>query len=337
MSRYCTDAYQYGKMSWCFIPSNSMLSNHYLVSKEDYGWVCIDKYPRSRIEVGIPNLDFSFNGVSFQYIELPKITSLDPRAVFKDTASTVLVRGEGYWDTDNLSCRLRVIDGATTTLTLLTTTYINSTTISCDFPSTSDTTPLYYIGITMNGYEFTSETDELELFVNDPLVIISVFPIVMFKNSLNVQILIRASPLNPLLTYFCVVHEFYIQGTIYTDTNGLTYVDCIIPSYEAVANSASTAIPANGEVNIRLASGGVLFTAPGVIFRFLDQDQVNGISPLNGPDTGGTVISITLDIDQTTGSIGDVYCLFYGEVSVLAVADPPFDYLCTAPALDYTL
>jgi hypothetical protein len=262
---------------------------------------------------------------------MPHIDELDPSAIFKDESASVLIRGSGFWNTDTLTCRLRVNDATTS---LLTTTFINSTTIQCEFPASSDTVSKYEIGVTLNGYEFTDLDKELELSVNDPITIFSVFPVVMFKNQKNVEILVRADPLISSFTYFCVVHEFFIEGEIYTENN-IDYVKCEIPSYDAIVNSASTPLPHNDEVNVTLASGGVIFSTGGVTFKFLDQDQVNGISPLNGPDTGGTVIVIELDIDQTVGDIGDVYCLFYNTTSVLAVASPPFDFLCTTPALNY--
>ena len=336
ISKYCTDLYSNGQMAWCFLGSSSMVSYNYLISKEDYGWVWLDRYPKSSIEAGIPSLEYSRNGVSFQYYPLPEIKSLDPQAIFKDTTAVILVRGEGFWNTNSLQCRLRTTTGSVETFSFLTTTFINTTTIKWDFPSVSDISSTYEIGVTLNGYEFTKEADELILFVNDPLNVYSVYPTVMFKNSENVEILVRAEPLNSLLTYFCIVHEFNIEGVIHTDSGGLTYIKCVIPSYEAIANSAVNPISSNGEVEIRLTSGGVIFTG-GVTFRFLDQDQVNGISPLNGPDIGGTTITITLTIDQTSGNIGDVYWLFHNTISVLATASPPFDFLCVTPALNVTL
>ena len=336
ISKYCTTSYKQGKTAWWFIGSNTMFSSHYMISKEKFGWVCIDKFPKSQIEVGIFNLGYSINSVSYQYFELPNIIELNPKAIFKNTVADVLVKGTGFWDTNNLGCRLRTTS-ATVTFSLLTTTFINSTTIKCNFPPVSDTSVTYEIGVTLNGYEYTKEASELLLSVNDPLVIYSVFPIVMFKNSENVQILVRAAPLNSLLTYFWVVHEFFIEGVIYTDAGGLTYIKCNIPSYQAIANSAVIPIPANGEVAITLSAEGVVFPSSGITFRFLNQDQVNGVTPLNGPDTGGTTITITLSIDQSSGSIGDVYCVFYSTVSVLAVSSPPFDYKWVTPALDYSL
>jgi hypothetical protein len=148
---------------------------------------------------------------------------------------------------------------------------------------------------------------------------------------------VHADPLSADFTMFWVVYGFYIEGEIITDAvTGDTFVKCIIPSYNAIVNSATIPIPDNGEVNVTLASGGVIFSTGGVVFKFLDTDQVSGIAPLNGPDTGGTTIVVTLQIDQTDGDIGSVYWLFYNTISVLAVESPPYDYLWVTPAFDYT-
>lgn len=100
----------------------------------------------------------------------------------------------------------------------------------------------------------------------------------------------------------------------------------MIPSYEAIKDSARSPVSSTGEVTITLGKSNIKLDNNGKIFKFLDANQVNGISPLNGPDTGGTIVTLTLDIDQTIGDIGPVYCIFAGSTSVLAVPSPPYDY-----------
>jgi hypothetical protein len=65
----------------------------------------------------------------------------------------------------------------------------------------------------------------------------------------------------------------------------------------------------------------------------LKANQVNDIFPPNGPETGGTPIGITLDINQTETNIGDVSCKFPGNEIVEATATPPFDFICITPEL----
>lgn len=292
-----------------------------MVVKDPIGWICIDRYPKQSVEIGIPEIGYSMNGISYQYLPAPHLTEVEPKAVFKDTATTLLVKGTGFWNTDTLLCRVTVDSSS---YIYLTTTYVNTTSIKCDFPSTADTSATYTLSVTLNGYEYVA--DEIEFSVNLPIDIFSVFPVVMFKNQENVEIYVLAQPIPAVGDLSCIVHEFVIEGEKVVD-NGNTYVKCIIPSYQAVANSAVNPVPSNGEVLVTLQIDGVKFSNDGVVFRFLDTNQVNGISPLNGPDTGGTNITITLNIDQTTGDIGDVNCLFWKNIAVLAIPSPPNDYI----------
>lgn len=174
--------------------------------------------------------------------------------------------------------------------------------------------------------------------VNEPVEIYSVFPVVMFKNQKNVEIFVHAFPIPDNSVLACVVHEFDILGVKIED-GGNTYVKCVVPSYEAIVNSASATnpVPSSGEVEILIKTDNQIFTEEGVTFKFLDTNQVNDITPLNGPDTGGTIIRIELDIDQTEGDIGDVYCIFWNTETIVAVGLPPYHFHCTTPELDTSI
>ena len=74
-----------------------------------------------------------------------------------------------------------------------------------------------------------------------------------------------------------------------------------------------------------------------MIFIFLDTNQVDGITTANGLDTGGTVLTVTVTVDQTLGDIWLVYWSFPASESVSATPSPPFNYLWTPPVFDQTL
>jgi hypothetical protein len=331
IERYCSGDLTTDKYSWWFFGASNSVTYSYMVVKDSIGWVCIDRYPKQSVEIGIPEIGYSRNGISYQYLPAPQLSEMEPKAVFENTATTLLIKGAGFWNTDTLLCRVRV---NSSTYIYLSTTYVNSTSIKCDFPETADTSATYSLSVTLNGYEYVA--NEIPFSVNLPIDIFSVFPVVMFKNQENVEIFVLAEPIPAIGDLSCIVHEFVIEGEKIED-NGNIYVKCIIPSYEAIANSALIPVPSNGEVVVTLQIDGVKFSNAGVVFRFLDTNQVNGITPLNGPDTGGTNITIELSIDQTTGDIGEVYCLFWRNVAVLAIASPPEDYIWVTPKLDTTI
>lgn len=81
----------------------------------------------------------------------------------------------------------------------------------------------------------------------------------------------------------------------------------MIPSFEAVKDSAITPIPSSGKVNVTIGTSGMKLAVNSVVFVFLGSDQVSGITPPNGPDYGGTTLTVTIAIDQTLGDVGTVY------------------------------
>ena len=99
----------------------------YITTRDDDGWTCSDRYPRSPIEVGIANLGYSTNGISFQYYSEPEIIYISPQSVFKDSAVDLVVSGSGFWDTGQMSCRITF--GSTSNILLISATFLNSTDI----------------------------------------------------------------------------------------------------------------------------------------------------------------------------------------------------------------
>lgn len=125
----------------------------YITTKDEYGWTCSNRYPRSPIEVGIDNLEYSSNGISYQFFSEPTITVINPTSVFKDSPVDLVVSGSGFWNTDNLSCR--IIFGATGNTLIIAATYLNSTDVICSFPGFNDTNTysqsVLQIQISLNG------------------------------------------------------------------------------------------------------------------------------------------------------------------------------------------
>ena len=155
----------------------------------------------------------------------------------------------------------------------------------------------------------------------------------MFKHRTNIEILILGDPILDDPSLSCRIHEYIVSGEK-VEQNNNTYVKCIIPSYEAIESSAvNVPFPENDEVSIEISNNGIDFSEQGTILTFLDIDQVDGVDPWNGPNTGGTTIAIRLRIDQDEGDVPTVFCTFFGNVTQQATPSPPFHYLCETPAL----
>ena len=156
------------------------------------------------------------------------------------------------------------------------------------------------------------------------------------QKSSNITILVEASPIPDNINLDWIVQDFSISGTKIA-WNGKEYLQWVIPSFGAIKDSSIAPIPSSGEVNITIGSNDVNLSSNSMIFISLDLNQFDGIIPANDPDAGGTVLTVTVAVDQTLGDIGPVYWSFPASKSVSATPSPPFNYLWTPPAFDQTL
>ena len=53
----------------------------------------------------------------------------------------------------------------------------------------------YSIGVSLNGFEFTDQADEIAVVVTTPITVVSVYPVAAFKYQLNITILVEAYPI----------------------------------------------------------------------------------------------------------------------------------------------
>lgn len=67
--------------------------------------------------------------------------------------------------------------------------------------------------------------------------------------------------------------------------------------------------------------------------KFIDINQFNTFFPTNGPNRGGTPVTVNIGIDQSRGNIGWVYCWFPGYSDFNAILSPPYSVICVTPIL----
>lgn len=164
------------------------------------------------------------------------------------------------------------------------------------------------------------------VIITEPISIFSVTPGVVFKYKTDVEILVEGDPILDEPSLACRIHDYIIPGVrIINGTS--TYVKCILPSFDAIEAAAQIPIPSTNEVSIEISNNGINFSNEGFTITFLEADQVDDIYPWNGPNTGGTSITIELKLNQTQGEIGDVYCQFFGNETIEATKSPPSSYV----------
>ena len=121
--------------------------------------------------------------------------------------------------------------------------------------------------------------------MNKPITIISIYPVAAFKNQTNITTLVEVSQFPDNINLDWIVQDFSISVTKIA-SNGNEYLQWIILSFEAIKDSSITPIPSSGEVNVTIGSNGVNLSSNSMIFIFLDSNQVDGVTPANGLDTG---------------------------------------------------
>lgn len=215
-----------------------------------------------------------------------------------------MVVGDNFWNTPWLACYFGSIPAATTL-------FINQTLIYCSISNLTDTTVNYPIGITLNGNEFAYSNQSIIL--TSSIIVFEIRPVVVFMQQFNVEIEVYAQPIYSSNLLSCKIHHYVSQGTmIYI--SGVPWVKCIIPSYQAINMSDPlNPIPANNTVFVEISNNGIDFSNSQKYIKFIDANQFKNFFPTNGPDVGGTIITIGLGIDQTLGNIGAVYCRFPGN------------------------
>ena len=83
----------------------------------------------------------------------------------------------------------------------------------------------------MNGFEYTNQTNEIFINVNEPITIISIYPVAAFKRQTNITILVESSPIPDNFNLDWIVQDFSISGTKIA-SNGNEYLQWVIPSFE---------------------------------------------------------------------------------------------------------
>ena len=130
------------------------------------------------------------------------------------------------------------------------------------------------------------------------------------------------------------VSSIFIAEYAEDAVSGTASATCTIPSAQFLQAAVGLSVPAPGSLSVELSNDGSVFSTAGLEVQFLPTDQVRGIDPANGPETGATVIDVTLDtLPIVNSAIPKAACEFPGGEKVAAVFISPTLIQCTAPPL----
>ena len=99
---------------------------------------------------------------------------------------------------------------------------------------------------------------------------ISIDPNLAFDNQYNIKVTIQADILLDLPTLSCKFHDYITSGT-YIYYEQLTYVRCVIPSYQYLQFTAKTPI-VNNTFIIEVSNNGIDFSQSNKTFTFIIVD-----------------------------------------------------------------
>ena len=252
-----------------------------------------------------------------------------------------MIRGRGFKATTKLACKFGTDWGASAK-------FINETAIEClpsALPVAVGTT--IKLAVSLNGQGLASlaglSPEPLSLLVADTPVPSELDPALVTVGETDVRIVVWATGLADTASLSCRVagllpgsplSSIFIAEYAEDAVSGAASAICTIPSAQFLQAAAGLAAPAPGSLSIELSNDGSVFSTAGLEVHFLPTDQVRGISPANGPETGATVIDVTLDaLPVVNSAFPKAACEFPGGEEVTAVFISPTLIQCTAPPL----
>jgi len=123
----------------------------------------------------------------------------------------------------------------------------------------------------------------------------------------------------------------YVEDT----TAGTQSAICTIPSGQFLQGAAGLGTASPRTMAVELSNDGIVFSTAGLEVFFLEAEQVYGIEPANGPETGATVIDVSLAALPVMNSVTPTAsCIFPGDVEVAAVFVSSTLIRCTSPPLN---
>mmetsp|Transcript_28699 Transcript_28699/g.27687 ORF Transcript_28699/g.27687 Transcript_28699/m.27687 type:complete len:776 (-) Transcript_28699:2828-5155(-) len=284
---------------------------------------------RPRLEIGSSSLGYSIDEIVYTYTNHLEISSMRPLIVSL-LGDSITLTGSGFINSPALNCRFGPVMAVSVT-------FLNRTTIKCEIPAIVDQSLNYTVEVTVNGYEYQYAVNPntnyaYSIVFQQPITVFSILPGIAFMSQENVEVWLQASPIYDIFSLSCKFHDYIQFGIYYKDASDNTFVICTIPSYQFIVNTADNPMNSDGSFIIEVSNNGQDFSTSGLTFKFIVIDQVTGIDPMMGPDTGGTLLSISVK-DLPYSATPQAFCDFPGHALQTAIQINDNLVTCITPAL----
>jgi hypothetical protein len=189
----------------------------------------------------------------------------------------------------------------------------------------------------------------LNLLVADTPLPVSLDPTLVAVGERDIKIIVQATGLANVTAaagaqLFCKISTVGVPSgaalpAVYVEdsTKGTQSAICTIPSGQFLQGAAGLGTASPRTMAIELSNDGIVFSTAGLEVFSLQAAQVHGIEPANGPETGGTVIDVSLAALPVMNAVTPTAtCIFPGNVEVAAVFVSVRLIRCTSPPLSRT-
>ena len=243
------------------------------------------------------------NDGRFEYIYDAMVLSIHPDTGPVNGGTVVLLMGHDFLDNDSLMCRFGdvVVSGR----------WISSTEIECISPA--HFTGLVYIAVSNDGFFMRDSQVRFE-YVDHP-VVFSIFPDFGFNLS-GSSIVIRGSGFYDKTGWFCWFGNISSEAFVLSNMEAA----CDLPSRVYLSTPFELSTPRGSP------------SPTGLSFEIIPALTVESASPLSGPKTGNTTVTVGVSGLQHFG----LYSCFFGSASVPAHLLNDTHVVCETPSVSWT-
>jgi hypothetical protein len=218
------------------------------------------------VEITTDGTHFTSSGLTFSYLEKPKLISISPIFGFTDQNIPIRVTGINFKPSSYLGCKIGYLVNVRAT-------YINSTTISCTVRSSSPMSES--LQITNNGRAFTEEP--IPFSIVRPMRILSISP--------SSGPSIGGTRINIMGTYFKASTDALCKF------GSKTSVATFISATRMICHTPAHMM---GPMDFQLSLNGKYFQHSSMQFHYHAPNKIESISPSFGSVNGGTKIIVNV-------------------------------------------
>lgn len=274
---------------------------------------------------GLVDVQLTNNGVektstpaSFRYHPPIEVSSIYPTSVPESGGSRLLVTGSGFTDMGDLAC-VFVFPSATPRVNQIvgTATYISESLVSCASPEGGGLGDAD-LHVTNNGVDVSDS--RVTFLVTSTSTVTTLWPTSGSTNG-GTSVRLQGTGFLDSATAFCKFGDYDIVS-----------VDAVLDSTTILCTSPPRDNTGTSQVAVEVTSNGLDWTSSGVLFTYLPPVEVLGVSPKNGPLSGGTVVRVSgARLEDAATAALVLSCRFGRSVVSAVVTEGGGVALCVSP------